>query len=423
MRVLIVGSGGREHALAWKIGQSPKLDRLFIAPGNGGTSREGENVPVSADDIPGLVQLAKDRKVDLVVVGPELPLVLGLGDALDKEGIACFGPGTYAAQLEGSKAFAKSLMSEAEVPTASYKVFEDYEQAVNYVKTREFPIVIKADGLAEGKGVVVASDLEEAREVLNDMLEKQVFGSAGNRVVIEETLSGEEVSFLALCDGHSYVLLPSSQDYKRIGESDTGPNTGGMGAYSPAPVLPQDKYLETADLVIKPIVQHLEQMLQPFQGVLYAGLIITSEGPRVLEYNVRFGDPECQPLMMRLDSDLLELIQACVQGRAGETELKINNLASVCVVLASAGYPRKYTKGYEITGIHAAEEDPNVQVFHAGTRYQDGQLVTDGGRVLGVTALGEDLEQAIERCYRAVDKIHFQGIYYRRDIGRKGLEE
>lgn len=422
MRVLIVGSGGREHALAWKIRQSPRVERLFIAPGNGGTALEGENVPVEVDDIPGLVKLARTKKVDLVIVGPEMPLVLGLTDALEKENILCFGPGAYPAQLEGSKAFAKSLMTQAEVPTAGYRVFEDFYQAVNYVRNRRFPVVIKADGLAAGKGVVVAEDFEEAREALDDMLVKQVFGKAGDRVVIEEALSGEEASFLALCDGRDFLLLPSSQDHKRIGENDTGPNTGGMGAYSPAAVLPASKYQETADLVIRPMLQHLEQTDQPFKGVLYAGLIFSEDGPRVLEYNVRFGDPECQPLLMRMDSDLLEVIMACVHGRAGEKKLQVRHEACVCVVLSAGGYPGKYAKGHEIAGIEEAETDPLVKVFHAGTTYKDGGLVTSGGRVLGVTALGEDLKDAIERCYRAVEKISFEGMYYRRDIGQKGLQ-
>ena len=422
MRVLIVGSGGREHALAWKIRQSPRVERLFIAPGNGGTALEGENVAVDVDDIPGLVKLARTKKVDLVIVGPELPLVLGLTDALEKENILCFGPGAYPAQLEGSKAFAKSLMSQAEVPTAGYRVFEDFNQAVKYVQGRDFPVVIKADGLAAGKGVVVAEDFEEAREALDDMLVKQVFGKAGDRVVIEEALSGEEASFLALCDGRDFLLLPSSQDHKRIGENDTGPNTGGMGAYSPAAVLPASKYQETADLVIRPMLQHLEQTDQPFKGVLYAGLIFSEDGPRVLEYNVRFGDPECQPLLMRMDSDLLEVIMACVHGRAGEKKLQVRHEACVCVVLSAGGYPGKYAKGHEIAGIEEAETDPLVKVFHAGTTYKDGGLVTSGGRVLGVTALGEDLKDAIERCYRAVEKISFEGMYYRRDIGQKGLQ-
>ena len=421
MRILIVGSGGREHALAWKIRQSPRAGKIFIAPGNGGTAGEGENVPVEADDIPGLVRLAREKKTDLVVAGPELPLVLGLTEALEKEKIPCFGPGAFAAQLEGSKAFAKSLMAEAEVPTAAHKVFEDFDLALSYIRSREFPLVIKADGLAAGKGVVVASGFEEAREVLEDMLVREVFGKAGERVVIEEALEGEEASFLALCDGHDFLLLPSSQDHKRIGENDTGPNTGGMGAYSPAPVLPPEKYQETADLVIRPILQQLEQAEQPFRGVIYAGLIFTREGPRVLEYNVRFGDPECQPLLMRMQSDLLEVITACMEGRAAKTGLQIRPEASVCVVLSANGYPRKYVKGHKIEGIEEAEKDPLVKVFHAGTTYTDGTLVTSGGRVLGVTALGENLKDAIDRCYLAVDRISFEGMYYRKDIGRKGL--
>ncbi|MFP4084090.1 MAG: phosphoribosylamine--glycine ligase [Desulfonatronovibrio sp.] len=421
MNILIVGSGGREHALAWKIRQSPLAENIFIAPGNGGTAAIGENIQVSDNDIPGIIKLAKDKKIDLVVVGPELPLVLGLADALEREKIPCFGPGAYAAQLEGSKAFSKFLMAEAEVPTADFKVFEDYAQADEYLKKQNYPLVIKADGLAAGKGVVVAADLAEAREALHDMMVKQVFGKAGEIVIIEEALAGEEASFLAFCDGHDFALLPSSQDHKRIGENDTGPNTGGMGAYSPAPVLPEARYQETADLVIKPIIQHLEEMGRPFRGILYAGLMFTKDGPKVLEYNVRFGDPECQPLLMRMESDIVELMMACVQGKLKSTEIAINPQAAVCVVLAAGGYPRQYRKGHVISGIEDAEQDPGVKVFQAGTKQKNRRIVTNGGRVLGVTALGSDLEQAVTKCYQAAEKVDFEDKYLRRDIGRKGL--
>ena len=422
MNILIVGSGGREHALAWKIRQSPRVKQIFIAPGNGGTAETGENIPVSEDDIPGILATARDRKVDLVVVGPELPLVLGLTDALEREGIPCFGPGAYAAQLEGSKAFSKFLMAEAEVPTAAFKVFEDYAQAEEYIKKQQYPLVVKADGLAAGKGVIVASSLEEAREALHDMMVKQVFGKAGEIVVIEEALEGEEASFLAFCDGHDFALLPSSQDHKRVGENDTGPNTGGMGAYSPAPVLPQTKFQETAEMVIRPIIQHLEEMGRPFRGILYAGLMFTKDGPKVLEYNVRFGDPECQPLLMRMDSDIVEIMMACVEGRLGnKASINVSPQAAVCVVLAANGYPRQYEKGQIITGIEDAEQDQLVKVFQAGTKQENGLTVTSGGRVLGVTALGQDLSDAIDRCYNAADKIFFDSKYLRRDIGQKGL--
>lgn len=423
MNILIVGSGGREHSLAWKIKQSPLVKSIYIAPGNGGTSSLGENVSIEADDIPALITFAKEKKIDLVVAGPELPLVLGLSDALSREKIPCFGPGSYAAQLEGSKAFSKFLMAEAEVPTAQFKVFEEYNQAIEYLKNQSFPLVVKADGLAAGKGVVIAENIEEASEALHDMMIKQVFGKAGETVVIEEALQGEEASFLAFCDGHDYLLLPSSQDHKRIGESDTGPNTGGMGAYSPAPVLPEEKYEETAELVIKPIIQHLEEMGRPFKGILYAGLMFTKDGPKVLEYNVRFGDPECQPLLMRLESDIVEIMMACIEGKLSRTSLTIRQDSSVCVVMAAEGYPAKYEKGNEITGIEDAETDPQVKVFQAGTKMEDGRILTNGGRVLGITALGQNLEQAIAACYKAADKINFSGKYLRRDIGQKGLRK
>lgn len=423
MRILIVGSGGREHALAWKINKSPLVKKLYIAPGNGGTAALGENIAVEDEDIPALVELCREKKIDLVVVGPEQPLVLGLKNSLEKEGVPCFGPGAFCAQLEGSKAFAKSLMTEAEVPTADYAVFDEFEQAKNYVRASDFPLVIKADGLAAGKGVVVAESREKAVNTLEEMMLREKFGSAGKRVVVEEALAGEEVSFLAFCDGHDIALLPSSQDHKRIGEGDTGPNTGGMGAYSPAPILPAEKFRETAELVIRPIVQHLEGMDRPFKGVLYAGLIMTEKGPKVLEYNVRFGDPECQPLMMRLQSDLVEIMLACVQGNLKDREIKINRGHSMCLVLAAGGYPGKYNKGEVISGLEEAGKlYGDLEVFHAGTACKDDQVVTSGGRVLGVTALGENLQDARDKVYRAAEKIDFKDMYYRRDIGERGLK-
>lgn len=423
MRILIVGSGGREHALAWKISKSPLLKKLYIAPGNGGTAALGENISVQSEDIPALVELCREKKIDLVVVGPEQPLVLGLKNSLEKEGVPCFGPGAFCAQLEGSKAFAKSLMTEAEVPTADYAVFDEFEQAKNYVRASDFPLVIKADGLAAGKGVVVAESREKAVDTLEEMMLREKFGSAGKRVVVEEALVGEEVSFLAFCDGHDIALLPSSQDHKRIGEGDTGPNTGGMGAYSPAPVLPEEKFRETAEMVIRPIVQHLEGMDRPFKGVLYAGLIMTEKGPKVLEYNVRFGDPECQPLMMRLQSDLVEIMLACIEGNLKDREIKINRGHSMCLVLAAGGYPGEYNKGEVISGLEEAGKlYSDLEVFHAGTVCKDDRIVTGGGRVLGVTALGENLQDARDKVYRAAEKIDFKDMYYRRDIGERGLK-
>jgi phosphoribosylamine--glycine ligase len=426
MKILVVGSGGREHAICWKLRQSPRVSEIYCAPGNGGTAAEGVNVPIKDDDIPALISFAKDKKIDLVVAGPELPLVLGLADALARENIPCFGPNAYAANLEGSKAFSKTVMRESGVPTAPFRIFDEFELARDFVREKGAPIVIKADGLAAGKGVVVARTVDEAVEALEDMMVRKSFGSAGDRVVVEETLAGEEASFLAFCDGRNYAVLPSSQDHKAVGEGDTGPNTGGMGAYSPAPILPREKFEETAELAIRPILRHMAEKGQPYKGVLYAGLMYTDDGPQVLEYNVRFGDPECQPLLMRLDGDLLEIMLACIEGRLPEVRVKARPEAALGVVMAAEGYPRSYPKGMEITGIADAEAEPDVKVFQAGTRAgtgdQEGKTLTSGGRVLCVTALGEDLAEAKKRAYEAVAKVRFDKCYFRRDIGDKGLK-
>ena len=422
MRILIVGSGGREHALAWKLRQSPLVTDLFIAPGNGGTAQEGVNVPVADSDLPGLVALAKEKRIDLVVAGPEAPLVLGLQNALEKEGIPCFGPSAFAANLEGSKAFSKTVMRESGVPTAPFMVFDEFERARAFVAERGAPLVIKADGLAAGKGVVVAKTTEEALSTLEDMMVHKAFGSAGDRVVVEEALVGEEASFLAFCDGERYAVLPSAQDHKAVGEGDAGPNTGGMGAYSPAPILPGARYEETAELVIAPILRNLANKGQPFRGVLYAGLMYTEKGPMVLEYNVRFGDPECQPLLLRLDSDLAEIMLACAKGDLRGVEVRCRPETALCVVMAAEGYPGAYPKGMEITGIAEADAVPGVKVFQAGTRLEGGKIVTSGGRILGVTALGADLAGAQAAAYEAVGRIRFEKSYFRRDIGAKGLK-
>lgn len=421
MRILIVGSGGREHALAWKLSQSPKVEKLFIAPGNGGTHALGENVAIGDDDLPALTTFAREKKIDLVVAGPELPLVLGLRDTLAGEGIPCFGPNAFSAQLEGSKAFAKTVMRAAGVPTADFVVFDDYEDAVAHIGERQMPCVVKADGLAAGKGVVVCKTRQEALQALEEMMVKDAFGAAGERVVVEDALAGEEASFLAFVDGENIALMPSSQDHKAVYEGDEGPNTGGMGAYTPAPILPEADYEKTAELVIRPIVEYMAKVGKPFVGVLYAGLMYTADGPQVLEYNVRFGDPECQPLLTRLDSDLAEVMLACAEGRLDEVEVKWNPKTSICVVLAAEGYPKSYPKGMEITGLAAADALDGVTVFHAGTRFESGRILSSGGRVLGVTALGDDLAAAQKLAYEAVDKISFDKCYFRRDIGDKGL--
>jgi phosphoribosylamine--glycine ligase len=407
--------------LAWKISQNPGVKKLFIAPGNGGTVLLGTNVPLKDDDIDGIVAFAKDNAVALVVAGPELPLVLGLQEALGKVGVPCFGPCTFAAQLEGSKAFAKNMMQETGVPTAAFRVFDSHERALSFVRTHPLPMVIKADGLAAGKGVVIAQTMHEAEEALHDMMIKQIFGPAGLTVVVEEALVGEEASFMAFCDGRTIVPMPSLQDHKRIGDNDTGLNTGGMGAYSPAPVLPEEQYQAMADLAIRPITEHLATIGQPFKGVLYAGLMMTAAGPMVLEYNVRFGDPECQPLMARLKSDLLDIMLACVHGTLSHEQVVFHQETSCCVVMAAQGYPQSYPKGMAIFGIEEAERIESVKVFQAGTMMQDGRPVSTGGRVLGVTALGADLQQARERAYQAVEKINFDNSYYRKDIANKGL--
>jgi phosphoribosylamine---glycine ligase len=421
MNVLVVGSGGREHALCWKLNDSARVTRVLAAPGNGGTACEAENVAVKDDDVKGLVVLAKAEKVGLVVVGPEAPLVAGLADALAVEGIPCFGPCAYAAQLEGSKAFAKHVMRAANVPTAPFEVFDDAAAAKAYIREKGAPLVVKADGLAAGKGVVVAKTVDEALAAIDDMMVAKSFGAAGARVVVEEALQGEEASFLAFCDGENFALLPSAQDHKAVGEGDTGPNTGGMGAYSPAPVLPEEKYAETAELCIRPILKHLAASGHPFKGVLYAGLMFTATGPMVLEYNVRFGDPECQPLLMRLDSDLVEIMFACAEGRLTPDMVRVKPETAICVVLAAPGYPGSYPKGMVIEGLGEADKLPGVKVFQAGTAVKDGTTVTSGGRVLGVTALGASLSEAKAKAYEGVAKVHFDGCYFRRDIGDKGI--
>jgi len=425
MNVLVIGSGGREHALCWKLAQNSRVTRVFAAPGNGGTAREATNVPVKDDDIPGLIALAKAESVGLVVVGPEAPLAAGIVDAMTAENIPCFGPCAYAAQLEGSKAFSKMVMRAAGVPTADFEVFDDPEAAKAYIRKQGAPLVVKADGLAAGKGVVVAKTVDEALAAIDDMMTAKSFGTAGARVVVEAALIGEEASFLAFCDGENFALLPSAQDHKAVGEGDTGPNTGGMGAYSPAPVLPQEKYAETAELVIRPILKHLATAGHPFKGVLYAGLMFTPSGPMVLEYNVRFGDPECQPLLMRLDGDLLDIMFACIEGKLTPDMVRVKPETALCVVIAAPGYPGSYPKGMEITGLDEADQcsrsDARVKVFQAGTAVREGKTVTSGGRVLGVTALGADLAEAKKRAYDAVATVGFDGCYFRRDIGDKGI--
>ena len=423
MRILIIGSGGREHALAWRFSQSQRKPKIFIAPGNGGTALVGENIPIQAGDIPALVAFAIENDIDFVLPGPELPLVLGIVDACKKVGIPCFGPEQYAAQLEGSKAFTKRILTAAGVPTAAYEVFTDYEAARAYVQEKGTPIVIKADGLASGKGVVVAKTKSEALDALEAMMVKKTFGDAGLKVVIEEALVGEEISFLVFCQGDTVIPLPSAQDHKAAFDGDTGPNTGGMGAYTPAPLLPPTRYDEIIDLTIRPVLRQLEKEGHPFSGILYAGLMMTDKGPKVLEYNVRFGDPECQPLLMRFENDFLEVMLACVHGRLDDRALTRSQESAVCIVYAAEGYPGSYAKGMPITGIEEAEavKPGKVKVFQAGTTIKNGQTVASGGRVLGITALGSDLAAAQALAYEAIKHIKMDMGFYRKDIGNKGL--
>ncbi len=421
MNVLIVGSGGREHALAWKITQSPHAKRVFVAPGNAGTDLDGENVAIAAADFTALIRFAKENNVGLCVVGPEAPLAAGLVDAFEEAGLRAFGPHKAAAELEGSKVFCKNLLRQADVPSADYHVFTNAEQASTFLGEREdVPVVVKADGLAAGKGVVVCRNREEALAAVEQIARQKVFGDAGNRLVIEERLDGQEVSVLAITDGQTIVTLQPAQDHKAAYDGDTGPNTGGMGAYCPATLVDDAMLHWVEEHVLVPTVHAMKRARRPFRGVLYAGLMMTKQGPKVLEYNVRFGDPECQPLLMRLKTDLLDVLEATVDGRLGElAPLEWNPRPAVCVVMASQGYPGEYKKGHVIRGLADADMLPDVKVFHAGTALSNGQVVTAGGRVLNVTALGDTIAMAKLNAYRAVKCIRWNGAWCRKDISDK----
>jgi phosphoribosylamine--glycine ligase len=420
MRVLIVGGGGREHALAWKLRQSPRVDALICAPGNAGIAEIASCVPLAPQDVSGLVALARERGVDTVVIGPELPLTLGLVDRLAAEGIRAFGPTQAAARLEGSKAFTKALLRRLGIPTAAFGVFDDAETARRHVQAIGAPVVVKADGLAAGKGVFVCSTVTEAEQAIAQLMRARSFGAAGARVVVEEFLEGEELSFMALSDGTTVLPLAPAQDYKRVGDGDCGPNTGGMGAYSPVPSCTPALEERVMREVMIPVVQALAAEGVPYRGVLYAGLMVRDGLPRVLEFNVRFGDPECQVLMMRLRSDLAELVERTCEGTLGEARLAWDPRPAVCVVLAAAGYPEAVRTGDEICGLERLADWRDGAVFHAGTRRTpEGRLVTDGGRVLGVTALGEDMTSAIAAAYRAVATLSWPGMHYRRDIAQR----
>src|SRR3954447_3798989 len=424
MNVLVIGKGGREHALVWKLAQSPRAGRVFCAPGNAGTAQDGVNVPIDPTELNKLARFAEKENVGLTVVGPEEPLALGIVDHFQKAGLRIFGPTKEAARLEASKVFAKPLMRHADVPTAEFRVCDHPDPARTFVESREYPVVVKADGLAAGKGVVVCASTAEALAAIDRIMVREEFGpAAGRQVVIEKRLEGEELSIQALVSGRTIIPLPPTQDHKRAYDGDAGPNTGGMGAYCPAP-LATPELLDALDReILVPTVHAMKRGRRPFRGVLYAGVMVTNQGPRVLEYNCRFGDPETQPLLLRLRTDLLDLLEAAVDERLDEFEGKVawDPRPAVCVVIASQGYPATYEKGRVISGLAEAAKLPDVKVFHAGTRQDGGRVMTDGGRVLGVTALGDTLADARRRAYEAVSLLGFSGAIYRRDIGSKAI--
>ena len=423
MKVLVIGNGGREHALAWKIGQSPRVERVFVAPGNAGTGIDAENVDISPTDFSRLIKFVKQNDVGLTVVGPELPLTKGIVDAFNDSRLRIFGPRAAAAELEGSKVFCKNLLRHADVPTADYQVFRNADHATTYLKDREdVPVVVKADGLASGKGVFVCSTRTEAIEAVKRIGRNKEFGEAGNQIVIEERLDGQEASVLAITDGRTIVTLPPAQDHKRAYDGDTGPNTGGMGAYCPAPVLDDETLHLIEEQVLVPTVHAMKRGRRPFKGVLYAGIMLTNQGPKVLEFNVRFGDPECQPILFRLQSDLVDVLDATVDGRLDELEpLRWDPRPAVSVVMASEGYPGSYERGLPIRGLEEAAKIPDVKVFHSGTATVDGQVVTNGGRVLAVTALGSTIPAAKLQAYTAIKCIRWAGAWCRKDISDKAL--
>jgi phosphoribosylamine---glycine ligase len=421
MKVLVIGSGGREHALVWKISQSPRVKEVFCAPGNGGIARLAQCVDIAATDLEALARFAKDTRIDFTVVGPEMPLTMGITDLFQKEGLRIFGPSKAAARLEGSKAFAKDLMQKYGIPAAEYRVFTKHDEALAYIKKQGAPIVVKADGLAAGKGVFVAATVEEAISALNAIMLRRVFGEAGDRVVIEEQLQGEEASFIAFSDGEACLPLASSQDHKPIYDNDQGPNTGGMGAYSPAPVVTPQVHERIMQEIMIPIIKALAAEGSHYRGVLYAGLMIKDGVPKALEFNCRLGDPETQPIFMRMKGDLIPVMEACLDKTLADVEIAWDQRFSLCVVMASQGYPGSYEKGKPIHGLEKVEQIPEVYCFHAGTKDEKGRYLTAGGRVVGVTGLGQGIKEAREITYRAVSKITWEGVHYRKDIGRKAL--
>lgn len=428
MNILVVGSGGREHALSWKISKSPKCTKLYCAPGNGGISEVAQLVNIQADDVEGLLKFAKDNSIGLTVVGPEVPLVKGIVDAFTKEGLKIFGPKAELAMIEGSKVFAKELMKRFGVPTADFRVFDNSADALKYLDTKTAPLVVKADGLAAGKGVVVAKTIEEAKAAVKKMMIGKVFGAAGEKVIIEECLSGEEASIIIVSDGSNIIPMASSQDHKRVFDHDMGPNTGGMGAYSPAPAVTDELFRKIIDTAVMPVIKGLEREGRPYKGALYAGIMLTAKGPFVLEFNARFGDPETQAILPRLKTDLVDIMERSISGTLAGFKPEWDPRPCVSVVVASGGYPDKFEKGKEITGVDEAGKMKDVFIFHAGTRAgrrstDKGRVfITSGGRVLNVTALGMNFSGAMDNCYSAVSRIQFDDMHYRRDIGQKAVD-
>lgn len=423
MNILVIGSGGREHALVWKIAQSPRVKKIYCAPGNGGISHLAECVFISPEDSASLIEFAQKKKIDLTVVGPEAPLAKGLVDDFERAKLKVFGPTKKAAILEASKCFTKDFCAKYKIPTADYSFFNNTKDAKEFLeKQKNTPVVIKADGLAAGKGVIIAQNKVEAYRAIDDMIINEKFGEAGRRIVIEKFMEGEEASCMVITDGKNYITLASSQDHKRINDNDKGPNTGGMGAYSPAPVVTKDIHEKICKKVIEPLLAGMIQEDRPYRGILYAGLMIHKGEPKVVEFNCRFGDPEAQPILFRMKSDFVDLIEAALDGKLAETKVDYLDDTAVCVVLSSKGYPGSFDKGKPISGLDQFKKSKNVTVFHAGTKIDKGQVLTNGGRVLGVTALGGDLIKATDNVYKAVDKISWEGMHYRKDIGQKGLK-
>ena len=421
MKILVVGGGGREHALVWKLNQSPKVSKVFCAPGNGGIREIAECPAIDVTDIHGLLAFALKNAVDLTIVGPEAPLSMGIVDLFEQNGLKVFGASRAAAEIESSKAFSKDLMKKYKIPTAYYRVFDSSDEALGYIRETGAPTVVKADGLAAGKGVILCATVKEAEEAVQMIMVDKLFGDAGERLVVEEFLEGEEASFLAFSDGKTVLPMASSQDHKPAFDDDKGPNTGGMGAYSPAPVVTEELHKQIMEQVMIPTVEGMAAEGRPYKGILYAGIMVTADGPKVLEFNARFGDPEAQPILPRMEDDLVPVLEACIDGTLDKISLTWKKEASVCVVMASGGYPGKYGNGVPIGNLDKASSEEGVIVFHAGTAASDGGIVSAGGRVLGVTALGPTVREAIEKAYRAVEKIDFPGSHFRRDIGMKAL--